>query len=130
MLGYVSDEVKYSAYAASDVFVSTAQHEGFGLVFLEAMSFGLPVVCYNRGGQTDFLSTPDTGYVIELNELQAFNDAVRTLRDSRAQWETVSRHNLARVENFFIERCAARYEELFQAIIADRLGSIVRPGHP
>jgi glycosyltransferase involved in cell wall biosynthesis len=130
MLGYVSDEVKYSAYAVSDVFVSTAQHEGFGLVFLEAMSFGLPVVCYNRGGQTDFLSTPETGYVIQLNELQAFNDAVRTLRDSRGHWATVRRHNLARVENFFIERCAAQYEDLFQAIIADRLGSLARTGHP
>jgi glycosyltransferase involved in cell wall biosynthesis len=130
MLGYVSDEVKYSAYAVSDVFVSTAQHEGFGLVFLEAMSFGLPVVCYNRGGQTDFLSTPETGYVIQLNELQAFNDAVRALRDSREHWAAVSRHNLGQVENFFIDRCAERYEELFQAIIRDRLASTARPDQP
>jgi glycosyltransferase involved in cell wall biosynthesis len=130
MLGYVSDEVKYSAYAVSDVFVSTAQHEGFGLVFLEAMSFGLPVVCYNRGGQIDFLSTPETGYVVQLNELQAFTDAVRALRDSPGHWAAVSRHNLAKVENFFIERCAERYEELFQAIIGERLGGLARPGHP
>src|SRR5262249_61966815 len=34
MLGYVSDEVKDGAYAVADVFVSNAQHEGFGLVFL------------------------------------------------------------------------------------------------
>jgi glycosyltransferase involved in cell wall biosynthesis len=112
------------------VFVSTAQHEGFGLVFLEAMSFGLPVVCYNRGGQIDFLSTPETGYVVQLNELQAFTDAVRALRDSPGHWAAVSRHNLAKVENFFIERCAERYEELFQAIIGERLGGLARPGHP
>lgn len=123
MLGYVSDEVKYSAYAVSDVFVSTAQHEGFGLVFLEAMSFGLPVVCYNRGGQTDFLSTPDTGDVIQLNDLEAFNDAVRALRDSPQRTAAVGRHNLAKVEDFFIARCAERYEELFEAAISDRMGS-------
>jgi glycosyltransferase involved in cell wall biosynthesis len=118
LLGYVSDEKKYQAYATSDVFVSTAQHEGFGLVFLEAMSFGLPIVCYNRGGQTDFLSTPDTGDVIQLNELQAFNDAVRALRDSPERRAAVGKHNLAKVENYFIERCAERYEELFEAVIA------------
>jgi glycosyltransferase involved in cell wall biosynthesis len=129
MLGYVSDEVKYGAYAVSNVFVSTAQHEGFGLVFLEAMSFGLPVVCYNRGGQTDFLSTPDTGDVIQLNDLQAFNDAVRALRDSPERCAAVGRHNLAKVEDFFIERCAQRYEELFAATLAAPVTSAARLEH-
>ena len=126
MLGYVSDEVKYGAYAASDIFVSTAQHEGFGLVFLEAMAFGLPIVCYNRGGQTDFLSTPDTGEVIQLNELQAFNNAVRALRDSPERCAAVGRHNLAKVENYFIERCAERYEQLFAAAIATPAATVAR----
>jgi glycosyltransferase involved in cell wall biosynthesis len=129
MLGYVSDEVKYNAYSASDVFVSTAQHEGFGLVFLEAMSFGLPVVCYNRGGQTDFLSTPDTGDVIQLNDQKAFNDAVRALRDAPERCAAVGRHNLAKVEDFFIERCAEAYEELFEAAISDRSGAAARLEH-
>jgi glycosyltransferase involved in cell wall biosynthesis len=126
MLGYVSDEVKYGAYAVSDIFVSTAQHEGFGLVFLEAMAFGLPVVCYNRGGQTDFLSTPDTGEVIQLNDLQAFNNAVRALRDSPERCAAVGRHNLAKVENYFIERCAQRYEQVFAAAIATPAATVAR----
>jgi glycosyltransferase involved in cell wall biosynthesis len=120
MLGYVPDEVKYKAYAAADVFVSTAQHEGFGLVFLEAMSFGLPVVCYNRGGQTDFLSTPETGFVIQLNDQKAFNEAVKALRDSAQTCQAVGRHNLGKVEDFFIEHCAARYERIFSDALAAR----------
>jgi len=130
MLGYVSDEVKYRAYAVSDVFVSTAQHEGFGLVFLEAMSFGLPIVCYNRGGQTDFLATPETGDVIQLNDLQAFNNAVRALRDSPERCAAVGRHNLVKVENFFIERCAERYEQLFAAVMAAPLAGAAPLEHP
>jgi glycosyltransferase involved in cell wall biosynthesis len=129
MLGYVSDQVKYSAYAVSDVFVSTAQHEGFGLVFLEAMSFGLPIVCYNRGGQTDFLSTPDTGDVIQLNDLQAFTDAVRALRDSPERCAAVGRHNLEKVENYFIERCAEEYEQLFEAVMASPVTPAARLEH-
>ena len=38
-LGQVSDATKYLALSAADVFVSTSQHEGFGLVFLEAHGF-------------------------------------------------------------------------------------------
>ena len=48
---------KYAALSMADAFVTASQHEGFGLVFLEAMAFGLPVLCYDRGGQTDFLTT-------------------------------------------------------------------------
>jgi glycosyltransferase involved in cell wall biosynthesis len=121
MLGYVTDAVKYRAYRVADVFVSTSQHEGFGLVFLEAMAFGLPIVCYDRGGQTDFLSTPATGDVVPLNDLAAFNDAVRALRDSPQRRAAIRRNNLLRVEDYFISRCAERYERVFErAVLAKR----------
>ena len=95
--------------------MSTSQHEGFGLVFLEAMAFGLPIVCYDRGGQTDFLATPDDRSSRAAQRHPGFNDAVRALRDSPEQRAAIRRHNLARVEDFFIERCAERYERLFEA---------------
>ncbi len=113
MLGHVSEAIKYRALSVADVFVSTSQHEGFGLVYLEAMAFGLPIVCYDRGGQTDFLSTPATGYVVALNDLDAFNAAVASLRDSPQLRTAIAGHNLAAVEEYFIERCAERYERLF-----------------
>ncbi|MGB8318335.1 MAG: glycosyltransferase family 4 protein, partial [Ignavibacteriaceae bacterium] len=61
MLGRVSEELKFQYLNASDIYLSTAIHEGFGIVFLEAMECGLPVICYNRGGQVDFLSNENTG---------------------------------------------------------------------
>ena len=117
MLGYVPDAVKYRAFQVADVFVSTSQHEGFGLVFLEAMAFGLPIVCYDRGGQTDFLTTPATGHVVPLNDVRAFNDAVRALRDAPQRRAEIRRNNLRRVEDYFIGRCAQRYEDLFERTV-------------
>jgi glycosyltransferase involved in cell wall biosynthesis len=118
MLGYVTDEVKYKAYRVADAFVSTSQHEGFGLVFLEAMAFGLPIVCYDRGGQTDFLSTPATGHVVPLNDIGAFNAAVRALRHSPENRDRIRRANLLKVEDYLIDRCAERYEELFERVVS------------
>jgi len=117
MLGYVSEAVKHRAYRVADAFVSTSQHEGFGLVFLEAMAFGLPIVCYDRGGQTDFLTTPATGDVVPLNDIRAFNEAVRNLRDSAERRAAIRRTNLARVEDYFISRCAERYERVFERTV-------------
>lgn len=120
LLGRVSDARKYQALAAADIFVSTSQHEGFGLVFLEAMAFGLPVVCYDRGGQTDFLKSRETGHVVKLNDLTAFTRAIVELHDEPEVRRNMGRNNLERVEAFFIDRCAERYEGVFAAACARR----------
>ena len=118
-LGQASEQEKRRALSLADVFVSTSQHEGFGLVFLEAMAFGLPVVCYDRGGQTDFLSTPHTGHVVALNDIDAFTHAVEELRSPERR-QAIRRHNLREVERFFVDRCALAYESLFQSASSAR----------
>jgi glycosyltransferase involved in cell wall biosynthesis len=119
-LGFVSEAEKHRALSVADVFVSTSQHEGFGLVFLEAMAFGLPIVCYDRGGQTDFLATPASGNVVPLNDLGAFTAAVRALQSAPALRTAIRSRNLAKVETFFIDRCAQAYESIFQRTLLDR----------
>lgn len=113
MLGNVSDAEKYRALSVSDAFVSTSQHEGFGLVFLEAMAFGLPVVCYNHGGQTDFLKTGETGALVQLNDLESFTRALIDLHERVDARCTMGQHNKSLVESYFIDRCAAAYEDVF-----------------
>jgi glycosyltransferase involved in cell wall biosynthesis len=89
-------------------------------VFLEAMAFGLPVICYDCGGQTDFLRTPDTGYVVKLNDLEAFTRALTELHDQAEQRRAVGNFNLRQVEEYFIDRCAQRYEQVLAAACAQR----------
>jgi glycosyltransferase involved in cell wall biosynthesis len=120
LLGQVTDEVKYRALAVADAFASTSQHEGFGLVFLEAMAFGLPVVCYDHGGQTDFLTTGKTGHVLRLNDIEAFTRALVDLHDNSQRRLDAGRYNRAAVEEFFIDRCGERYEATFRAAIEQR----------
>jgi len=117
LLGQVSERRKFEALSVADAFVSTSQHEGFGLVFLEAMAYGLPVVCYNRGGQTDFLEEGRTGSVIALNDLAAFTGAIVGLHDDPVRRARMGQSNLERVEEFFIDRCAQHYEKVFDAAI-------------
>lgn len=123
MLGQVSDAEKYAALCVSDAFVTASQHEGFGLVFLEAMAFGLPVLCYDRGGQTDFLVTGETGHVVKLNDQEAFVLALLELHRDREARERYGQHNRQLVENYFIDTCAARYEQIFAAAIERRAGT-------
>jgi glycosyltransferase involved in cell wall biosynthesis len=120
LLGSLGEVDKYRAIAAADVFASTSQHEGFGLVFLEAMAMGLPIICYDHGGQTDYLSTGSTGHVLHLNDATAFSNAIRDLSTSAERCRQFGQFNRARVEQFFIDRCAERYEAVMQRTIDAR----------
>ena len=122
LLGFVSDEDKFRALGVADVFASTSEHEGFGLVFVEALASGLPIVCYDAGGQTDFLTTGENGYVIKLGDETAFAAALRSLADSVDQRRAIGVANRRKAEGYFIERCAEQYEAILERAVAGRSG--------
>ena len=112
--GHVSDVDKFHILRMSDVFVSTSQHEGFGLMFLEAMICGLPVVCYDCGGQTDFLETDRTGFVLKLNDENKFLAACEALMRDRNLRSNFGATNRRHAVGLTIEACARGYEALFE----------------
>lgn len=126
LLGQVTDLQKYAALTIADAFVTTSQHEGFGLAFLEAMAYGLPIVCYDRGGQTDFLTSGETGHVVPLNDLDRFTQAIVALHADIDARKRYARRNLELVENYFIDTCAARYEAVFEKVIARKARPTIR----
>jgi glycosyltransferase involved in cell wall biosynthesis len=117
--GRVSDEDKFGLLSVSDLYVSTSQHEGFGLVFLEAMAAGLPIVCYDRGGQIDFLETGETGAVVALNDRSAFVEQCRRLVTSPDRLAAAGATNRRRVKRYFIDHCAGAYEALFESLVEE-----------
>jgi glycosyltransferase involved in cell wall biosynthesis len=121
-MGHVDEGEKFRILRMSDLFVSSSQHEGFGLVFLEAMACGLPVVCYDQGGQTDFLSSGKTGHVVELNDIAGLENACWELLGNSVLRQEIGSKNQKAVEAYFIDRCAAQYERVFEEVIARRRG--------
>jgi len=117
-LGNVSDEVKFQILNLSDCYLSTASHEGFGLVFLEAMECGLPILCYNRGGQTDFLVNGKTGFLVELNDKKAFRNKLVELITNPELIDQFSLYNKQLAKEFYISGCAEKYIALFQEVIS------------
>ncbi len=120
--GFVSEEKKFALLANADIYVSTSQHEGFGLVFLEAMAAGLPVMCYNHGGQTDFLEHGKTGALLELNDESTFLTELNRLLSDQALVKQVGDYNKQKVEQYFIENCAQQYETLFENLVKQSKG--------
>ncbi len=115
-LGNVSEDLKYQLLNVSDVYVSTTQHEGFGLVFLEAMATGLPVVSYDNGGQVDFLINGKTGFLVALNDLDSFIKNTEILCNNKEKRNKVGDFNIEYIEQYFVENCANKYQEIYENI--------------
>ena len=119
LMGRVDEDEKVGLLRMSDIYASTSLHEGFGLVFLEGMATGLPVVCYDNGGQTDFLTDGVTGHVIPLNDIETFQARCSQLIDSVELRRRMGDENLNHVEAYFIDQCALQYENVFRRVLED-----------
>jgi glycosyltransferase involved in cell wall biosynthesis len=87
-----------AAYAAADVFVLPSRHEGYGMVFAEALARGLPIVACAAGAVKDTVPE-DAGLLVPPDDPTALADALRqVLTDaalrgvmSDAAWENGQR---------------------------------------
>jgi phosphatidyl-myo-inositol dimannoside synthase len=90
----VADEVHFleglsqrelaACYAAADVFALPSTGEGFGLVFLEAMAFGKPVVGADAGGIPDLMRDGSNGLLIRPNDPYALAQGLSRLLGDEA----------------------------------------------
>ncbi|CAN5488662.1 hypothetical protein BH18ACT1_BH18ACT1_00100 [soil metagenome] len=80
-LGRVSDEALRQCYRAADVaLVPTVALEGFGLVVLEALACGTPVVATDAGGLPEALAGLDASLIVPAEDPSALADRLRTAR--------------------------------------------------
>lgn len=82
-MGYITGEPLSQAYASADMFVFPSALETFGLVVVEAMAAGLPVVSSRVGGVTDVVEEGKTGYTFDVSDVDAMVEGVRKIAVSR-----------------------------------------------
>lgn len=76
LLGFVPDAVLQDHYLLADVFVMPSRKEGFGIVFLEAMACGLPVIAGNQDGSRDALLNGRLGTLVDPEDPEAILQAL------------------------------------------------------
>ncbi|MEJ5246812.1 MAG: glycosyltransferase [Caldilinea sp.] len=118
-LGELSDEAVTALYHAADVFAlpSTNRAETFGIVQLEAMACGLPVICTELGTGTSYVNQHGvTGLVVPPQNPEALAAALRQLLEHPEQRRAFGAAGRRRVEQAFtreemLRRTLAFYEE-------------------
>jgi D-inositol-3-phosphate glycosyltransferase len=84
-----------SAYTASDVVVVPSAYESYGLVVLEALSYGTPVITTRTGAATAFVRHGETGYVFDHGDVVALKRSLVTIRTTGPQMREAARRSVA-----------------------------------
>lgn len=75
--GFLPDAELSDHYLLADVFVMPSKKEGFGLVFIEALAHGVPVVAGNADGSAEALQNGRLGLLIDPDDPAAIAGAIR-----------------------------------------------------
>jgi glycogen synthase len=123
--GRISDEVLEQRLAQCEIFVGPSRYESFGLVFLEAMMFGKPVVGCRIGGMREVIDEGVTGLLAAPGEAQSLRTAISTLLADPEKRAAMGQAGRARfIENYTRDKLAERTLELYREVLgAHRPGS-------
>ena len=97
---YRTDVELNTLYEKCSIFVTTSLVEGFGLVVLEAMSKGLPVVVYENLGVRDIIINKTNGYLIKRFDYQSFVNKILYLYKNKNIYNKMSDNAIKRVNDF------------------------------
>lgn len=72
------------------IYLHTALYEPFGLVFIEAMASGLPIVCTSAKGNKDIIEEGINGFLIKERSFKKIADKIELLINDRYLYEKIS----------------------------------------
>jgi phosphatidyl-myo-inositol dimannoside synthase len=121
-LGLVDDASLDRLYREASAFLLLAQEEdmhfeGFGLAFLEAGAYGLPVIGTRTGGIPDVIRDGETGFLVPPSDPVAAGEALCRLAADPQLGRRMGLAGRAHAEEFTWERYAERQIDIYQSIL-------------
>jgi glycosyltransferase involved in cell wall biosynthesis len=100
------------ALANMDLLVLPSEAEGFGLVLIEAMAAGVPVIGTMAPGIRDVVQNGSTGLLVPIGSPENLAEAIRNVAENEALRQSLIRNGLAHVrENFTWEKVLPMYKK-------------------
>ena len=86
-LGEVSDRDLVELYSNAKAFIYAAEHEDFGIIPVEAQSYGVPVIALNQGGLKESTIGGKTGVFFDDSSKESLIKAIKSLAKLRIRKE-------------------------------------------
>ncbi|NLW44846.1 MAG: glycosyltransferase family 4 protein [Syntrophomonadaceae bacterium] len=115
--GYISDDLRDRIYRRANVAVFPSLYEPFGIVALEAMASGTPVVVSDVGGLAEIVVDGETGLKVNpLNEANLASALIRVLSDPRLANRLRSQALKVITEKYNWDKIGAKTSQVYHAV--------------
>lgn len=117
----IPQEELTKCYNAADIFVLPTVNEAFGIVLLEAMAFGVPILASNTGACQEVAA--DAGVYFNQGDSSVLAEKILHLLKDKDLCSKLTEAGLARVESkFSVEDMALQYSSLFEKVLSSTHG--------
>lgn len=110
--GVQNEEIPYFM-ALADIFVLPSLSESFGIVLLEAMASGIPIVASNVGGIPSLIENGENGFLVEPKSPEQIADKIKLLLADSEVRAYIGRNNKKKSKNYSWESIAKELEMIY-----------------
>lgn len=114
-LGYRKDIA--NLMMLSDIAVSSSRQEGLPVNVMEAIATGLPLVVTDSRGNNDLIINDDNGYVVGINDVDGFANAIEKLYNSEELRQKFKKKNIELIKMYSIENVIKEMEQIYSCHI-------------
>lgn len=115
-VGYLTGKELGAAFASSDAFIFPSRTETLGLVLLEAMAAGCPVVAAQSGGITDIVTSGVNGYLFNPADDGGAIAATRHLLEQKQERETIRKNARQEAERWSWAAATSQLRSYYTAV--------------
>lgn len=107
----------YKYYSQGSVFVLNSIQDGFGMVMLQAMACGLPVICTTNTGGDDLIENGKEGFVIPIRDIDTLKEILLFLYKTPKQCNEMGQYAKRKVQRSYTwddygEKMIKEYERI------------------
>jgi phosphatidylinositol alpha-1,6-mannosyltransferase len=119
----VPDGEKDQAYSDADLFVLPSEHsgtafEGLGLVYLEALARGTPVIGPRQSGAEDVIEDGVNGFLVDPGDPEGLADTIEKALSDAGRWQGLSRAAAPSISKFAWSQVGGRMSDVYRSVIS------------
>lgn len=108
-------------YSSASIYVLSSRYEGFPMVLLEAVSFGLPLVSFDCvTGPNEIIESNDCGLLVENGNIKSLAEALSWMMKNPQERDKMSMQSIEKSLSFSKEQIMNQWQQLFKELLLNQ----------